>query len=249
MFKLTGIRKAGVARRRSRGAAALEVIIIVPVMVFMLFGFTEVYLYLRAVSMVEHSAFALANSLGQMQNVIDESGSSNANNLGSLWADANWLASPDTLTSNGNVKQLRLERDRHAVVVQGDADYLLAGRSQLDVRHEFAGDDQQRSAVHLAVLSGRRRARDRGVLPLQPVSAGFRVLARCAGFNRAVPAGLHAPARDELDFHAANEHERQRCRGGRWLLRRLPGLDDHRGFVKVMLVDDASVRVMNRGRS
>jgi Flp pilus assembly protein TadG len=103
MFKLTGIRKAGVARRRSRGAAALEVIIIVPVMVFMLFGFTEVYLYLRAVSMVEHSAFALANSLGQMQNVIDESGSSNANNLGSLWADANWLASPDTLTSNGNV--------------------------------------------------------------------------------------------------------------------------------------------------
>jgi Flp pilus assembly protein TadG len=103
MYKLTTARKAGLARRRSRGVAALEVVIIVPVMVFMLFGFTEVYLYLRAVSMVEHAAFALANSLGQMQNVIDQSGTTNANSLGSLWADANLLASPDTLTTNGNV--------------------------------------------------------------------------------------------------------------------------------------------------
>ncbi|SDD59384.1 TadE/TadG family type IV pilus assembly protein [Paraburkholderia lycopersici] len=103
MFKLTGARKAGCGRRRSRGAAALEVVIIVPVMVLMLFGFTEVYLYLRAVSMVEHAAFALANSLGQMPNVTDASGTASANNLGSLWADANWLASPDTLAANGNV--------------------------------------------------------------------------------------------------------------------------------------------------
>jgi Flp pilus assembly protein TadG len=103
MYKLTTARKAGLARRRSRGVAALEVVIIVPVMMFMLFGFTEVYLYLRAVSMVEHAAFALANSLGQMPNVTDQSGATNANSLGSLWADANLLASPDTLTANGNV--------------------------------------------------------------------------------------------------------------------------------------------------
>ena len=103
MFKLTGARRAGRGRRRARGAAALEVVIIVPVMVFILFGFTEVYLYLRAVSMVEHAAFGLANSLGQMPNVTDASGTANANNLGSLWADANWLASPDALTTNGNV--------------------------------------------------------------------------------------------------------------------------------------------------
>jgi len=103
MYKLTTARRTGLARRRSRGVAALEVVIIVPVMMFMLFGFTEVYLYLRAVSMVEHAAFALANSLGQMQNVMDQSGTTNANSLGSLWADANLLASPDTLTANGNV--------------------------------------------------------------------------------------------------------------------------------------------------
>ena len=103
MYKLTSARKAGLARRRSHGVAALEVVIIIPVMMFMLFGFTEVYLYLRAVSMVEHAAFALANSLGQMPNVIDQSGTANASSLGSLWADANLLASPDTLTANGNV--------------------------------------------------------------------------------------------------------------------------------------------------
>jgi Flp pilus assembly protein TadG len=103
MYKLTTPRKAGLTRRRSRGVAALEVVLIVPVMVFMLFGFTEVYLYLRAVSMVEHAAFALANSLGQMQNVMDQSGTANANSLGSLWADANLLASPNTLAANGNV--------------------------------------------------------------------------------------------------------------------------------------------------
>jgi len=103
MLKLTDARRAGPARRRSRGVAALEVVIIVPVMLFMLLGFTEVYLYLRAVSMVEHAAFTLANTLGQMPNVIDASGTSSANNLGSLWADANWLASPNTLTANGNV--------------------------------------------------------------------------------------------------------------------------------------------------
>lgn len=101
--KLAVARKAGFAQFRTRGSVAIEVLIIVPVMLMILFGFSEVYLYMRAMSMVDHTAFTLANSLAQMPNVLDTTSTSNANSLGSLWSDASQIAVPDDLAGNGAV--------------------------------------------------------------------------------------------------------------------------------------------------
>jgi hypothetical protein len=101
--------KLAVARRtvsagfRARGSVAIEVLIITPVMLMILFGFSEVYMYMRAMSMVDHTAFTLANSLAQMPNVLDTTSTSGANTLGSLWSDAAQIAVPDALQANGGV--------------------------------------------------------------------------------------------------------------------------------------------------
>ncbi len=56
--------------RSQRGAAALEFVLIVPLMLLVLLGFTELYLYMRTLSNMERVAFTLADSIGQMQQVI-----------------------------------------------------------------------------------------------------------------------------------------------------------------------------------
>jgi hypothetical protein len=72
-------------------------------MLLVLLGFTELYLYMRTVSIVEHTAFTLADSIGQMQQVIDDNTTSNSNNLGSIWNAAAVLAMPNTLQAKGGV--------------------------------------------------------------------------------------------------------------------------------------------------
>ncbi|WP_250515394.1 TadE/TadG family type IV pilus assembly protein [Caballeronia sp. INDeC2] len=93
--------------RSERGSVAIEFVIVVPIMLLILLGFTELYLYMRAVSLVEHTAFTLADSIGQMSNVIDDGSSqnnaANANSLTSIWAAAVTLASPNQLNGNGGV--------------------------------------------------------------------------------------------------------------------------------------------------
>lgn len=101
--KLAVARSTISARIRTRGSVSIEVLIVIPVMLMILLGFSEVYLYMRAMSMVDHTAFTLANSLAQMPNVLDSSSTSTANTLGSLWSDAAQIAVPDTLQANGGV--------------------------------------------------------------------------------------------------------------------------------------------------
>lgn len=91
------------SRRRSRGVVAIEVLIILPLMLLILLGFAELYLYLRAVSLVEHAAFTLADSIGQMNEIVNDESTTNANNLGSLWAAAVLLTQPESLQQNGGV--------------------------------------------------------------------------------------------------------------------------------------------------
>jgi Flp pilus assembly protein TadG len=86
-----------------RGAVMFEFVIVVPMMLFILLGFTEMYLYMRAVSLVEHTAFTLADSIGQMPQVINDTSTSNANNLGSIWSAATLLAAPNALQAQGGV--------------------------------------------------------------------------------------------------------------------------------------------------
>lgn len=91
------------SRRRSRGAVALEVVIIVPLMLLVLLGFSELYLYMRATSLVEHTAFMLADSIGQMEQLTDDQSTTDADNLGALWAAAAALMQPEPLQQNGGV--------------------------------------------------------------------------------------------------------------------------------------------------
>lgn len=96
----TGLRRLV---RSDRGSVAIEFVIIVPLMLLVLLGFTEMYLYMRAVSIVERAAFTVADSVGQMSAVIDDPSTSNSNNLGSIWNAATLLAAPNDLKANGGV--------------------------------------------------------------------------------------------------------------------------------------------------
>lgn len=89
--------------RSDRGSVAIETVILTPLMVFLLVGFSALYFYMRVVSSVEHTAFTLADSIGQMSEVINDSSTSNADNLGSIWAAAVSLSAPNTLSTNGAV--------------------------------------------------------------------------------------------------------------------------------------------------
>jgi Flp pilus assembly protein TadG len=89
--------------RSSRGSVSVEVVIVVPIMMLVMLGFSEMYMYMRAVSMIEHTAFTLADSIGQMPQVINDNSTSNADNLGSIWNAANLLAAPNNLQAAGGV--------------------------------------------------------------------------------------------------------------------------------------------------
>lgn len=97
--------RAGLRRllRSDRGSVAVEFVIIVPLMLLIMLGFSEMYMYMRTVSLVEHTAFTLADSLGQMTQVINVSTTTSSNSLGSVWNAATLLAAPNTLSKNGGV--------------------------------------------------------------------------------------------------------------------------------------------------
>ncbi|MGV7241292.1 TadE/TadG family type IV pilus assembly protein [Caballeronia sp. M23-90] len=89
--------------RADGGAVAIEFVLIAPLMLLLLLGFTEMYLYMRAVSIVERTAFTLANSVGQMTQVINDQSTTNASNLGAVWQAATLIAAPTDLKANGGI--------------------------------------------------------------------------------------------------------------------------------------------------
>jgi Flp pilus assembly protein TadG len=89
--------------RSSRGSVSIEVVIIVPLMALVMLGFSEIYMYMRTVSAIEHTAFTLADSIGQMPQVINDNSTSDADNLGSIWSAATLLAAPNNLQGAGGV--------------------------------------------------------------------------------------------------------------------------------------------------
>ncbi|MFM0341119.1 TadE/TadG family type IV pilus assembly protein [Paraburkholderia fungorum] len=81
----------------------IEFVVIVPLMLLTMLGFSEIYMYMRAVSLVEHTAFTLADSLGQMTSVINDPTTSSSNSLGSIWSAATLIAAPNSLQGKGGV--------------------------------------------------------------------------------------------------------------------------------------------------
>jgi hypothetical protein len=123
-------RRPGFVRRllrSDRGSAAIEFVIIVPLMLLVLTGFAETYCYLRAVSVLEHTAFTLADSLGQLPQVIDNNGTGNASNLGSLYSAATLLASPNDLQASGGVIITSICDGSPSACVQPPSSPSLAG--------------------------------------------------------------------------------------------------------------------------
>lgn len=90
-------------RRAEDGSVAVELVIVVPMMMFILLGFSAFYFYLRAQSAVEHTAFTLADSLGQMTQISASPSAAAPNSLGSLWYAAGVLAAPYPIASSGGV--------------------------------------------------------------------------------------------------------------------------------------------------
>jgi Flp pilus assembly protein TadG len=86
-----------------KGSAAVEMAVIIPLFVILMLATVELYMYVRAVSEVEHTAFTIADVLGQQTQIINSSATDNPVNLGSIWADAVVLAAPLSLATNGTV--------------------------------------------------------------------------------------------------------------------------------------------------
>lgn len=89
--------------RSDRGSVAVELVIIIPIMVLLMVGFSEMYIYMRTVSALEHTAFTLADSLGQTTQLINTTATTDSNDLGSIWNAAALLSAPNTLTQGGGV--------------------------------------------------------------------------------------------------------------------------------------------------
>jgi Flp pilus assembly protein TadG len=89
--------------RSERGSVAVEIVIIVPLMIFLLLGFSAIYFYIRTQSAIEHTAFTLASSLGQMTQISSSNAATTPNSLGSLWYAATVLAAPYPIADNGGV--------------------------------------------------------------------------------------------------------------------------------------------------
>ncbi|WP_250453716.1 TadE/TadG family type IV pilus assembly protein [Caballeronia sp. ATUFL_M2_KS44] len=90
--------------RSDRGSVSIEFVVVVPLMLLVLLGFTEMYMYMRAVSAVDRTAFTVANMLGQMTSVIvDDTDSTDANSTASIWRAAALIAAPYQLNGNGMV--------------------------------------------------------------------------------------------------------------------------------------------------
>jgi hypothetical protein len=89
--------------RSDRGSVAVELVIVIPIMVLLMVGFSEIYLYMRTVSALEHTAFTLADSLGQTTRLINTNATTDSNDLGSIWNAAALLSAPNSLNQGGGV--------------------------------------------------------------------------------------------------------------------------------------------------
>lgn len=87
----------------SRGVAALEFVILLPIYLMLVFGMLEVYQFFRTVGVIDRTAFSLGSLVAQKAMLIDNSSATDANNIGIFWAIAPQLATPLDMQGNGTV--------------------------------------------------------------------------------------------------------------------------------------------------
>lgn len=99
-------RRTGLWRRLSRsqrGVAAVEAALLIPVLVFVIVGFIELYQYHRAVALLDRSAFTLASGISMQRDLYDRRDCSKTNNVCTYGAIAHRLMDPLDYAGNGQV--------------------------------------------------------------------------------------------------------------------------------------------------
>lgn len=87
-----------------RGSVAIELALVMPVLMLMVVGFHEAYMYVRAVGLVERTAASVADIMGrQIAVLVDCSTSDDAANLGTYVTAAVEMARPIDLARSGQV--------------------------------------------------------------------------------------------------------------------------------------------------
>lgn len=86
-----------------RGVVSIELVLVVPLLALLLVAFDETYMFIRTRYAIEHTAYALANSVDQFPTVIDSDLTTSSNTTGSIWKIATTLAAPVNLQSSGAV--------------------------------------------------------------------------------------------------------------------------------------------------
>jgi Flp pilus assembly protein TadG len=90
--------------RDRRGVAALELALALPVLLLILTGFYETYIYIRSVATMERTAFTLADLIARRNLVCDASSTSDPNSLATyLTTAAPLISQPLDLDDNGEV--------------------------------------------------------------------------------------------------------------------------------------------------
>ncbi|MGE5478405.1 MAG: TadE/TadG family type IV pilus assembly protein [Bacteroidales bacterium] len=92
------------AARDRRASVALELAMIFPLLLVIMLGFYEAYMYIRTVAQLERTTTSVANMLGRQQNKLADCGdNTSALNLGAYISAAQEAASPIPLKDNGEI--------------------------------------------------------------------------------------------------------------------------------------------------
>lgn len=80
--------------RSERGVAGVEAALLIPVLVFVIVGFIELYQYYRAAALLDRSAFTLASGISMQRDLHDRNDCAKANNICTYGAMAHNLMAP-----------------------------------------------------------------------------------------------------------------------------------------------------------
>lgn len=86
-----------------RGAAALETVLIVPVMIFIIIASVELYQYYRAIAILDRAAFTVANGITMQRELKDRSRCSDTDDICAYGAIMRDLTAPLNYDTDGRV--------------------------------------------------------------------------------------------------------------------------------------------------
>ncbi|MEC5318908.1 hypothetical protein VSX61_08130 [Brenneria populi subsp. brevivirga] len=110
-------------RRDSRGVLAVEAALIIPIGVFVIIASWELYQYFRTASVVDRTAFMVANSLSMQRELHDNADCTSANSVCTYNTIASDLMTPLDYSRNGGmvISLYQVSSDENSAPVWTDA--------------------------------------------------------------------------------------------------------------------------------